>query len=264
MLKKIASIALALILILGIFSFSALAAPLIAKPTASTVLVDGKNVAFDAYNINNNNYFKLRDLAYVLNGTVKQFEIGWDSANNSISLTSAQPYTPDGGEMASKGSGNKTPIPTTSKIFLDGLEVQFTAYKIEGNNYFKLRDIGQAFNFGVDWDGARNTIVIDTSKEYTPETVALLTEPEARKIAQTWLDHHPVREPNTLEQEYEDDIANGEEYYTFYIDSWQMYWFSILVNKKTGDLLARTISDGEEVWEDIEPLDDWYNKYYGD
>ena len=40
---------------------------------------------------------------------------------------------------------------------------------ISGNNYFKLRDIGQMFDFGVDWDSARNTIVIDTGKGYTPE-----------------------------------------------------------------------------------------------
>jgi|GEM_PF-3591666 len=143
--------------------------PLTANPTASTVLVNGKNVAFDAYNINGNNYFKLRDLAYILSGTEKQFDVGWDGANNAISLTSGQSYTVVGGEMQGKGAGAKTPAPTTSKIIKDGAEVSFTAYNIEGNNYFKLRDIGAAFNFGVTWDGAKNTIVIDTSIGYTPE-----------------------------------------------------------------------------------------------
>jgi len=38
------------------------------------------------------------------------------------------------------------------------------AYNIAGNNYFKLRDLGQAVNFGVDWDGAR--IIIDTGRNY--------------------------------------------------------------------------------------------------
>ena len=71
--------------------------------------------------------------------------------------------------MKGKGAGNKTPTPTNSKIYLDGKEVKFTAYNIEDNNYFKLRDIGAAFDFGVDWDGANDTIVIDTSIVYTPE-----------------------------------------------------------------------------------------------
>jgi len=141
-------------------------AAITAKPTSSAMLVNGENVAFDAYNIEGNNYFKLRDLAYILNGTEKQFDVGWDGANNAISLTSGRAYTVAGGEMQGKGSGDKTPAPTSSKILLDGQEVAFTAYNIEGNNYFKLRDIGEAVDFGVDWDGTSNTIVIDTSKGY--------------------------------------------------------------------------------------------------
>ncbi|MDR1574019.1 MAG: hypothetical protein LBS24_06885 [Clostridiales Family XIII bacterium] len=140
-----------------------------AKPTASTVIVGGESVAFDAYNINDNNYFKLRDLAFTLSGTEKQFEVGWDSANNAIALTSGKAYTSVGGEMEGKGADDKTAAPTSSKIILDSKEVSLTAYNIGGNNYFKLRDIGAAFDFGVDWDGAKNTIVIDTSKSYTPE-----------------------------------------------------------------------------------------------
>jgi hypothetical protein len=142
---------------------------LTAKPTSSTVLVNGETVAFDAYGIDGNNYFKLRDLAFVLNGTEKQFEVGYDGATKAIALTSGQAYTPAGGEMASKGSGSKTPTPTTSKITLDGEEIALTAYGIDDNNYFKLRDIGAAFDFGVTWDAAKNTIVIDTSIGYTPE-----------------------------------------------------------------------------------------------
>ena len=140
-----------------------------AIPSPQKVLVNGDEIPFDVYNINGNNYFKLRDLAYILSGTEKQFEVGWDGANNAISLTSGSPYTVFGGEMASKGIGNKTANPTTSKIYLDGKEVQFTAYNLDGNNYFKLRDIAQTFDFGVDWDSAKNTVVIDTSKSYTPE-----------------------------------------------------------------------------------------------
>ncbi|MDR0818975.1 MAG: hypothetical protein LBN43_05335 [Oscillospiraceae bacterium] len=144
------------------------AAPVIvATPTASTILVNGVEVVFDAYNIGGNNYLKLRDIAYVINGTTKQFEVGFDGAANAIALTSGQPYTPDGSEMQSKGSEAKTPVPTTSKIILDGKETAFTAYNIGGNNYFKLREVGLAFDFGASWDG--KNIVIDTSVGYTPE-----------------------------------------------------------------------------------------------
>ena len=140
-----------------------------AKPTASKVLVNGKEVAFDAYNINDNNYFKLRDIALQLSGTEKQFEVLWDEAADSILLTSGMPYTTVGGEMAAAGTGSRKAELTQSAVILDGAEASFTAYNILDNNYFKLRDLGQAFDFDVSWDEASQTITIDTSASYTPD-----------------------------------------------------------------------------------------------
>ena len=145
---------------------------LTAIPTSATVLVNGANVAFDAYNIGGSNYFKLRDIAFALSGTEKQFDVEW--RDPAIMLTSGKSYTVLGGEMEGKGTGNKTPTPTNSAVYLDGKEVLFSAYYIEGNNYFKLRDIGETFDFGVDWDGAAQTIRIDTSKGYTPDVSQLV------------------------------------------------------------------------------------------
>jgi len=140
---------------------------LVATPTSSGVLVNGKSIKFDAYNIAGNNFFKLRDLAFVLSSTGKRFGVGWDEANNAIRLISGAVYTPDGSEMSSGSTGSRTPVPTSSRIFLDGKEVSLAAYNIGGNNYFKLRDIGAAFDFKVEWHGDNNTIVIDTNSAFT-------------------------------------------------------------------------------------------------
>jgi len=140
-----------------------------AKPTRSTVRVNGEALTFDAYNIGGSNYFKLRDLAFVLSGTAKQFEVAWDAGIQTIFLYSGYPYTPVGGEMAVPGTQNAPPVPTSARICLDGREVALTAYNIGGNNYFKLRDIGQALDFGVDWDAEGNTVLIDTSQGYMPD-----------------------------------------------------------------------------------------------
>lgn len=142
-----------------------------ARPTTSTIIVNGEDVSFDAYNIEGNNYFKLRGLAAALSGTERQFEVKWDGDNNAINLTSGEPYTVIGGEMTSKGEGDRRAIPTNSRIYLDGIEVQFTAYNIGDNNYFKLRDIGTVFDFSVDWVGASNTVIVDTSRGYTNPTL---------------------------------------------------------------------------------------------
>lgn len=140
-----------------------------ANPTSSKVLVNGKAVTFEAYTINGNNYFKLRDFAQAVNKTEKNFEVKWDSENNAINLISNTPYTPVGGELA-KGDGKaKVANLTTSKIYKDGKEISLTAYIINGNTYFKLRDIAKAFNIGVTWDGTTNTTTIDTSRDYIDE-----------------------------------------------------------------------------------------------
>jgi hypothetical protein len=111
----------------------------------------------------------------VLNGSEKQFEVGWDGATGVIALTSGAAYTAVGDEMTGEAyastprAGYWAATPTRSRIYIDGEETAFTAYHIDGNNYFKLRDIGEVFDFGVTWDGAQNTIAIDTSKPYTAE-----------------------------------------------------------------------------------------------
>ena len=140
-----------------------------AKPTASTVLVNSIPTEFEAYNINGNNYFKLRDLAQAVNNTPKSFEVEWDGAKNAINLISNKAYTPVGGELANGDGKTKVATPTTSKIFKDGKEISLTAYNINGNNYFKLRDLAKAFDIGVTWDGKTNTVGIDTSIGYVEE-----------------------------------------------------------------------------------------------
>jgi hypothetical protein len=147
---------------------SPLLAPVSAKPTASKVMVNGKAVSFEAYNIGGSNYFKLRDLALAVNGTNKNFEVSFDKAKNAVNLLANKAYTPVGGELAAGTSqAVKSASPTASTIYVDGVEAPLKAYNIGGNNYFKLRDIAKVFNIGVTWDASTSTIGIDTSLAYT-------------------------------------------------------------------------------------------------
>ena len=136
--------------------------PPLAHPSTQSLLLNGEPVAFNAYNINWSNYFRLRDLAYALNGTAAQFSVGWDEQNNAINLVRGEHYTPIGGEMVGRYNGIRTPLLTSSNVFVDGEAVTLNAFHIDGFNYFRLRDLGAALNFEVDWDEATNTIIINT------------------------------------------------------------------------------------------------------
>ena len=149
---------------------SIVATPVTVNPTPSTVYVNGVETAFEAYNIGGSNFFKLRDLAYVLSGTEKQFEVGYDDATKAIILTSGKAYTPTGNQEMIPGDGKAKPAtPTASKIYLDGDELNLTVYNIGGNNFFKLRDLMQAIDVYVGYDNATRAITLDTSKGYTIE-----------------------------------------------------------------------------------------------
>lgn len=149
--------------------FQVLEATPTAKYTDSTVLINGVATSFEAYNIADNNYFKLRDLAKVVSGSKKQFEVTWNKEAGTIDLISGKSYTEVGGELA-PGNGEAKPATLcTSKIYKDGQEVNLKAYNINSNNYFKLRDLGQAFDFDVSWNGAENCITVETDKSYTAD-----------------------------------------------------------------------------------------------
>lgn len=137
-----------------------------AIPTSSKIYVDGRLMEFEVYTINGNNYFKLRDIAQAVKGSDKNFEVTWDATKNAISLFSHRDYTSTGGELAKGDKKAKAAIVCSSTIYKDGELITLSAYTINGNNYFKLRDIAQAFNIGVTWDGETNSIIIDTFKDY--------------------------------------------------------------------------------------------------
>lgn len=54
-----------------------------------------------------------------------------------------------------------------NRFLVDGQEVQLQAYAINGNNYLKLRDIGEAVGFNVYWDAEQHCVQIESDAPYT-------------------------------------------------------------------------------------------------
>lgn len=124
------------------------------------VELNGAKANLAAYTINGSNYFKLRDLAAALKGLDSEFAVTWNAAQQRIDLTSRTAYTPVGGEQAALPAGNKAATLTNASVYLDGKPLSLTAYSIGGNNYFKLRDLGDALGFGVDWNADTMTMIL--------------------------------------------------------------------------------------------------------
>lgn len=141
------------------------------QPSTHVVTVDGERVDPQGYNINGYNFYKLRDIAYILNGTDSQFNVTWDGANNRIILTDDAAYQEVGGEMTSSVSAEiKNVSESDSTIVLDGKTLSLTGYRINGNNYYKIRDVGSALGFSVDFDPETEIVLIGSANAGQDDT----------------------------------------------------------------------------------------------
>jgi hypothetical protein len=127
--------------------------------------VNGEFVNCEKYNIGGSNYFKLRDLAYCLNGTDSAFSVSYDSAANCVAINSGAFYLSNGSELSAGEDKSATAIPSLQTILINGKKsAGISVYNIGGNNYFKLRDLGDALGFDVSYD-EKTRVMSVTSRE---------------------------------------------------------------------------------------------------
>lgn len=141
----------------------------VAVPTrdkGQAVYVNDARVYPTGYNIADNNYFKLRDI-----GTLVGFGVEWNGETQTVEISTARTTPSTEGISDTAASGAVAKI-SDQRITVDGVQVNMTAYQIDGNNYVKLRDIGKQVNFGVGYDNATASVRIDTDAPYTESTTS--------------------------------------------------------------------------------------------
>ena len=205
-MKKVTALLLTLLLLFAL-TVPGFAAEDKVVLTSQALKVDGVQKSCEIYNINGSNYFKLRDIAYLLNGTGSQFSVGYDSATRTATVTSGEAYEPNGTEMVLREDCSDTAKPSTQAIIINGeRRDDLDAYNIGGNNFFKLRDLGTALDFGVDYDTASRTMLVTSRSERTELTAEQLY---ARCMPAVFFIE--------VYDEYGDAIASGSG---FFIDSY--------------------------------------------
>ena len=117
------------------------------------------------------------------------------------------------GPAAQAATAAITATLSSQAIYVDGQQVSLTAYAINGNNYVKLRDIGEAVDFNVYWDG--KAVQIESSQPYTGEAPASQPSQPAKDsqgVGNGYLANgKPVTEENVLEllRQIEQDWPSG-------------------------------------------------------
>ena len=166
MKRKLKFWLLALSILLNLMPANALATPIPENVVLSpqNLTVDGDFVNVQKYNIDGSNYFKLRDIAYLLADTDSEFSVGWDFVTSTVSITTSDSYTPTGSELSIGADLSYSAVPSPQTILVDDCVYDdLFVYNIGGENYFKLRDLGEALCFDVGFDAETNTASILTS-----------------------------------------------------------------------------------------------------
>ena len=151
------------------------------------------------------------------------------------------------GPAAQAATETLTACLSTQPIYLDGEQVFLTAYSIGGNNYVKLRDIGEAVNFNVFWDGS--TVQIESDQPYTGEAPAKpeLTEESVQTAIRALRDTYPT---GAYYGTYYRSTSNGPYGAT---PNACAGWATLCSDAAFGDLPWRRVNNPS--WEDIRPGD---------
>lgn len=126
----------------------------------ASMTVDGKVLELDSYNIKGNHYFKMSDIARVINNTEKQFEVALVKESNRMNLTSKTAYTATDIVYEDMTVSDIT-------LYLDGKVILVKSYELGEGCYFNLRDVAKAIGFNVYWNKEEHSIDIDTSQLYS-------------------------------------------------------------------------------------------------
>lgn len=143
-------------MITGMMVFSctafAAAAGIMANPTTSPIFVDGKRVQVEAYNIAGYNYFKLRDLASVVD-----FGVYWDDDTGPVQINTMTGYKADNSTNAD-GSANLSDtgerfVPHVGDVIRcdDGTNYTITDVSRWDANAFASGPLGALPSASCDW-----------------------------------------------------------------------------------------------------------------
>lgn len=144
-----------------------------AYASTQSVEVDGKAVEFQMYALkdeqgNDTNYVKLRDVALTIDRTKARCNVDW--LDGYVTVTTGTPYQPNGSEMQTPFTGDRSYDPANAVTMIDEESVLMQSFVLVDDNgggytYYKLRDLGQALGFNVGWSGERG-VYIETDRLY--------------------------------------------------------------------------------------------------
>lgn len=161
---------------------------------ASTPLeINKRSVSLGGYLIDNEHYYKLRDLASALEGTPSAFKVDYDSATHTIILTGTPEKSDDSATSATSEAPAEPSLSNskvlrsaekqTAQVTLDGQPIELRAWAVDDLTYINLRDLAANLHYLVNWQPDPPTIFLQSPM---PLHTDLTQPPTANSPESTW------------------------------------------------------------------------------
>ena len=184
-------------------------------PSDQEIHLNDREVEISGVKHNGFNYYRLRDLAYILKDTRAQFEVGYDKEKKMIVIETKTLYTGDKIDPAKLGESlSVVDIPISIDKNLTHLEV----VNVGGYNYFRLRDLGTLVGFEVNYNSENKRIDLVTEKEAEEDLLTKLKKSKTpiiygRDSCPSCIKLKLYLDKNKIEYEYRstEELKNKEE-----------------------------------------------------
>ena len=128
------------------------------------VTINGTTYSLSAFRALDTTYYKLRDIAVIVNGTDFEFDVTWDAEAKLIRLLTGVPYSAalllsdfESGQITHM-TATRPPLITSDDLYMIG------AFMVEGSNYYTLESLSGLLGFTVS-AGEEDSILLDTSPD---------------------------------------------------------------------------------------------------
>ncbi|OOB78104.1 MAG: hypothetical protein BEN18_08640 [Epulopiscium sp. Nuni2H_MBin001] len=122
------------------------------------IIINGKSVELEAYNINGSNYLGLRNMANLFSSSVD-----WDPITKLIVIKSNTGSVDMNNDFSNYVTKYTVANSNMLTISLDNVGSHVEAYLIDNSNYLGLRDIASLFNCSVDYNATTKLITITSN-----------------------------------------------------------------------------------------------------
>ena len=159
-----------LIILLSLTTCNIYAETKVASGELLTLKVNEKQVDIASYKVNNESYFMLRDIAYLLGYTDKKINIDYNAQKGSIEIIPGKEYKKTGREL--QNTVHKKPFTAAASafdIYYGDEKLDLTAYLIDNSNYLRLEDLALLLDISLVFDKNNKVTGINTGMPYDKE-----------------------------------------------------------------------------------------------